>query len=237
MTNEINDDKPAMELSEFEQECVAAGWDPNGKKPAGKWALDGLDVRNQKITDLYKISHDLKDMMTKQEKAIHDKVAAELRAERDEAIRRGDVNHVREIEMQQEAAKSQNEIQQQAQAFIQRNADWYNGSSYEHLKMQKAAKEADGLIGGDDPADHFRKVEEYIKGEFPDYFNKDEPKKRGQAVEGGKSAVVRTSSSKRDYSFDDLSDDQKTFAKMYEKRGIMTIDKYIEEQIKAGYLK
>lgn len=237
----MTDKEVEKEYTDFEKECMEAGWDPKGAKPAGKWALDGLAVRNEKITDLYKISNDLKDMMSKQEKAIREQAEAELKAERDNAIRRGDLNHVREIEAQQTQAAAQNELHMQAQEFIKRNADWYQGSSYEHIKMQKAAREADMTIGGNDPADHFRRVEEYIKGEFPDYFNKDAPKeeapRRAQAVEGSKSAVVRTASSKRTITFDDLNEDQKRFAKMYEKRGMMTIEQYIENQIKAGYLK
>lgn len=223
----------------FEQKCMEAGWKPGGKKTAEDWALDGLSIRNEKITDLYKISEDLKDMMSKQEKAIYEKAQAEFKQQRDEAIMRGDINHVREIEAQQEEMKSQNELHFQAQEFIKRNNDWYNGTSYECLKMRKAAIEADNTIGGSDPADHYRRVEEFIKGEFSSYFNKDnseeEPPRKASAVEGSKSSVVRTS--KKTYSIDDLNEDQKKFAQMYAKRGIMTIEKYIEEQVKAGYLK
>jgi hypothetical protein len=234
----VVEEQEEKQYNAFEQKCMDAGWKPGGKKTAEDWALDGLSIRNEKITDLYKISEDLKDMMSKQEKAIYEKAQAEFKQQRDEAIVRGDINQVREIEQQQREMKEQNELHFQANEFIKRNNDWYNGNSYECLQMRKAAIEADNTVGGSDPADHYRRVEEFIKGKFSNYFNEgavEDTPKRASAVEGSKSSVVRTS--KKSYSLDDLNEAQKAAAKKYDKLGIMTVDEYIKEQLKAGYLK
>jgi len=73
-----NDVAETKEYSDFEQQCIDAGWNPNGAKTADKWALDGLKVRNEKITDLYKITDNLKDMMSKQEQLAMEKAKKEL---------------------------------------------------------------------------------------------------------------------------------------------------------------
>lgn len=237
MTDTIDDNADNKEYTSFEKKCMDAGWNPNGKKPAEDWALDGLSVRNEKITDLYKLHDNLKDLMSKQEQAIYDKAKAELVAERDNAIARGDVQSVKEIEKQEENLKIQTRIQSAVNSFINRNESWCKSNEPEHLEMQKEMKLMDMSLGprGMSPEDHFAAIEVHLRNKFPEQFGEQPTKKRGQAVEGGRATVSHDS--KRKFTFDDLSPQQKQFANMYEKQKLMTKEKYIDELVKAGALK
>lgn len=235
MTDQL-EQKEEREYTEVEQLALELDWDPKGRKDAKTFLKDGLKIRNEKITDLYKLSDNLKELMSKQEAAIYSKAKAELLAERDEAIARGDIQAVKNIEEQQSQMELYNKIQAAKDEFIHRNAEWYNSNLPQHIKMQQAVAQADITIAQRrlPPEAHFAALEEYVKEEFPDYFG--EPKKRAQVVESGRS-TISTQSSKKKFTIDDLTPQQKQFAKMFAKQGIMTEEKYIDELVKAGTLK
>ncbi len=237
MTDNTEEKQDEKEYTAFEEKCMDAGWNPNGKKSAEDWALDGLSVRNEKITDLYRLHDNLKDLMSKQEKNIYEQARKELAAERDAAIDRGDRQAVKQIDEEQEKLTIQTEIQSAANDFIQRNSAWYNSNDPKHLKMQKAAKEMDIALAPRrmSPKEHFAAIDAYMQDEFADQFE-EAPKKRSQAVEGGRSTVTH-SSGKQKYGWDDLTPMQRKFAEDFHNAGIMTKDKYIEELVKAGKVK
>lgn len=234
MVDDVEEVNEEREFSEVEQLALELDWDPKGKKDAKTFLKDGLKIRNEKITDLYKLHDNLKDLMSKQEEAIYKKAKADLLAERDDAISRGDVQAVKQIEEQQSQMELYNKIQAARDEFIRRN-EWYTSNAPQHIKMQQAVAQADITIAQRrlPPEAHFAALEEYVKEEFPDYFG--EPKKR-QVVESGRS-TVSSQSSKKKYTIDDLTPQQKQFAKMFAKQGIMTEEKYIDELVKAGTLK
>lgn len=223
--------------SELQKVAIEAGWDPKGKKDEKSFLLDGLKMRNEKITDLYHMHEDMKTMMKQQEKNLYEQAKKDLAAQRDEAIQRGDVQEVHKLDKDEAQLKMQIEIQSAANKFVQDNESWYKGVSSQEIKMQRACSEADRLIAAKQlpPEQHFKALEQYMKDEFPDYFGQGEAKTKTVAVEGGQGQAI--SRTKKKFSYDDLSNDQKNACDRYVKMKVMTRDEYVDEIVKAGRLK
>jgi hypothetical protein len=69
------------------------------------------------------------------------------------------------------------------------------------------------------------------------YFKPDEElaSKKAQAVEGAASPTIK--GSKKEFTYNDLTEDQKYWANKYEKLGLYTKKQYIDELMKTGALK
>lgn len=229
--------------STIEQRMVQLGFDPKGPKSLEDWIEDGLQMRNEKITDLYKSINDLKDLTEKQVKTAVQKARSEWEEQRDDAIARGDVRAVKELERDKEHHELQAVIKVEAQAFMERNAEWYNGLEPEHLEMRKAALEMDNELAKQhlEPHKHFETLEKYMKKKFNSYFSpqdseEEEPVRKRSAVESGSSVVSSKSSTKKTYTMNDLNPQQQSVAKRLIKLGHMTLEDYTKQLVAAGDL-
>lgn len=226
-------------FSEFERKMMEKGWKPDGEKTAEQWLDDGFEIRGKRVDALYKTVDYLKAKLDRDEKLAHDRAVQELNAEKVRAIELSDVKRVSEIEAKQASMLDPSKRNLIAE-FEQKHSDWLKGTSHQAQKMSDAAMDRFGkLLNSGLPMEtQLESLENYMVGEFPDYFNKtkqisDAPT---MAVEGGQSGVVASKGRKRSYSINDLSDDQRMIAKTLEKKGVMSIQDYIKDLVKSGDL-
>jgi len=78
-----------------------------------------------------------------------------------------------------------------------------------------------------------KRIEGIVKKMFPQKFGQNEPvfetHQRRPAAADVESSTKRQTSTKRKWTYNDLTRDQQDLADFYEKRGIMTKDQYIAE--------
>ncbi len=215
------------------------GWKSEGEKSAEEYislALEKFPEQSKKIKQLFKAVDELKSHMSKTEQVAYERAKTELQQQRRQAISHGDVELVEKIDEQikstiEPLAAASNNVHPSITEFEERNSNWINGTSYEELKMQQWV-EAHGAILG-------RKklpVDEHIKKEFPSYFNEDDDKPIRSPVSASRDNVKTTSTTKKNYTFKDLNEDQKKIAKDFENLGIMSVDNYIKDLVKHGEL-
>ena len=237
------DQKSSPELTEFELEQQGKGWNPDGPKSAEEWArneplYEEIKNRGKEIKSLKKTVDSMKALLDKQEQLAYNRALADFKAQRDAAIKQGNVQLVEQIEKQANTIPVPPKPAIPAvEDFRERHNEWLEGTSFGEIKMQKYAQQRDAelMTRGLSPEKHMQVLEEDIKAAFPAYFGVKEKPRDVQAVEGGDSGVV--SNSKKRYSLKDLSPEQKDVARMFEKRKVMTIDEYIAKLVQLGDLK
>lgn len=235
-----DDNAETQNLSEFEQKIQKMGWNPKGSKSAEEWLYYGFEDRGRKLSDLGRAVDSLKELTAKQEQIALDKARAELREERRLAIARGDVAAVEQLDNKTQNMQQLTEVKKEVNDFIERNASWYKDTSPASLKMRKAAIDMDNHLVSFNlpPKQHYETLENYMRTEFASHFNDEEPnQQRTNAVEGGRASIVKTSSSRRTFGFDDLDDAQKSVCRRLERTKVMTQKEYIDALIKSGDLR
>lgn len=226
------ENKEERKFSDFEQKMISKGWKPDGEKSAEEWFDTGFEIKNKHIQDLTSTVEYLKKKAERDEKEAYNRALEELKREKRAAVAASDYERLEAIEKKQ--ANLDHETKEAINDFMSRHSAWFNGLDYKSLKMKEVFDRKDReLTGLNLPIKkHIAVVEEYLKGEFPEYFGAE---KMASAVEGGQSHTMKKS--KSELGFNDLSEEQKSIAKMLEKKGVMTKDKYIQELIKNGELK
>jgi hypothetical protein len=215
-------------LSSFEKKMLEHGWKPDGELSAEEWIDNGFKVKNKKLDSLFQTVERLKDKLARQEQDIYARAKAELEAKRIEAIELADVERVKQIEDQTRQLLDPS-VKEHADAFIMKHQAWFNGTSYRDQEMQLVCKSRDKeLIEERLPPDkHFEKLEEFMKGKYPDYFKVD-PDPIINAVEGKQQSAIK-SSHKKKITFDDLDEYQKNCARNLLKTRGISIDDYIKK--------
>lgn len=224
----------------LQKKMEAVGFNPNGSKSLEEWIVDGLHMRNEKITDLYKSINDLKELTDKQVKHAVNTARAQWEEQRDSAIARGDVQAVKELERNKEQYDLMAVIQAEAAAFTTRNADWYSGTSPINLKMRKAAEDMDVQLAKQKlpPKEHFAALENYVKEEFKSYFapQEEETHHKPSAVSSGSSVVDTKYSRPKKYTMNDLNPAQQSIAKRLINQKLFTFDEYVNKLVESGDL-
>jgi hypothetical protein len=237
----------------------AYGWNSNGEKSADeyiKFALEKLPERTEALTKQAKkiedkdselsqmktVLNELSGHMKKQKELEQQKISEALRLQRVEAIKKGDVAKVEEID------KQANQNQQQPRIvleFKERHADWLNGTSFEALEMREWAENRDKKLAklGLNVDEHMSTLEQHVKKKFPEYFKEEgeevetEIINKSNAVDSSHSSnVVHSNKTKKSYSLKDLSDQQKKVADYLVKNKQMKLEEYIKELIETGDL-
>lgn len=232
-------------LTDFEKEQQAKGWNPEGEKSAEEWLraqplYDEIKKRGKEIKQLQRTVDNMKSVMEKQTKLAYEQAIKDLEAKQTEAYARGDTNAANQLQEQIETAQEpvlEQELPQEAYDFAERNASWMNGTSYEEMKIAKFARERDSELALKklDPVTHIETLEEHIRKEFPDYFGI-QVKPSSQAVESG-TGTGFVNKSKKNYTMNDLNQEQKQCAYDFERTGVMPKEAYIKLLADSGELK
>ncbi len=236
------DETVTPELSDFEKEQQSKGWNPSGKMTAEQWAAaaplyDEISKRGKQIKQLQRTMDSLKTMVERAERVAYEKAVAELSANREQAERAGDTRMVADIDAHIEklAPAVVEETPEAVADFVERNNEWLNGTSYEHMRMAEFAKKRDLELAPKNlgPEKHMATLEEHVRQEFPEYFG--EKKVHKNAVESGQNLGV-AKKGKKVYTINDLTPEQKKCVHDFERNNIMPRDKYIQMLADAGEL-
>ena len=163
----------------------------------------------------------------------------DLKVQRKEAKEDGDESRVAELDdqikdiskMPSELPKSANKPHPDFTKWLDKN-DWYMDN--EEMREYADAQAKDPKFEGLSPAKTLTSITKRVKDMFPDEFPK-EPE-RPTAAKGTIEKPTSPKKSKTKFSVKDLTDEQKTAAKFFEKQGVMTTDEYIKELESIGQL-
>lgn len=241
-------DGESKEYTEFEKEQMSKGWNPDGVKSAEEYArteplYDELKNRGKQIKQMQKTLDEVKDHIKKQEQVAFDKALAHLRQERLEAIARGDIQAVMDIEKHQHNMQQVTEtsaVIPEADAFTEKYEHIFKSSDYEEMEIAEFVKNRDVELMNRhmSPKEHMATLEQHMLKKFPSYFGQKEVVNRSEtSVESGTGSNVAKKASKTRYTLHDLSPEQKQVARDFEKFGIMKIDEYIKQLAEAKEIK
>lgn len=241
--------------STVEDLAAQYGWKEGGEKSAEdyvKLALDKFPDQSKKIKQLFRTVEELKEHMSKSEARAYEKAKQEIDAQRKQAIRNGDEARVEELDKAKEELLPSIALQKSDAAvevhpaiseFESRNEKWLNGTSYEELKIQQWV-EAHGAILGRKRLpveEHMALLEEHVKKEFADYFDKlddgSDSQVKNPVSSSRENLAASKSKVKSKFSFNDLSSEQKKVARDFENLGVMSVENYIKDLVKHGELK
>lgn len=233
------------EYTAFEKEQMDKGWNPDGIKSAEEYArteplYEEIKARGKQLKQMQKAIDSLTEHMTKQEKLAYNRALDTLRKEKEEAVLRGDLQTVTQIEHEQARLTTVPESIPEADAFTDKYGHIFKSPGFEEMEIAEFVKQRDiDLMSRKlSPKDHMQALEEHMVKRFPNYFNKKEVVSRdNSSVEMGDGDNVARKSSNRKYSFNDLSYEQKKVAQDFKSRGIMTVEKYIKDLVDLGELK
>lgn len=246
----VLEEAPAQESKQkgsIEDLAAQYGWNAEGEKSAEEYvslALEKFPEQSKKIKQLFKAVDELKMHMSKTEQAAYERAKTELQQQRRAAISEGDVDLVEKLDEQIKATvepimAATNTVHPAIAEFEERNAGWLNGTSYEELKMQQWVEAHGAILGRKKlPVDeHMALLEEHVKKEFASYFDKDDDAPIKSPVASSRSNVKTSAAgAKKNYTFNDLNEEQKKIAKDFQNLGIMSIDNYIKDLVKHGEL-
>ncbi len=225
--------------TEFEQEQMKLGWKPDGEKSAEEWArakplYDEIKNRGKQLSKMQEAIDQLTSHMKKQEEIAYQKALKKLNKEKQDAIERGDVQEVMEVEKKYEEMNQQpKEPPAEVKQFFDKYSDIFNSSNYDEMQIAEFAYARDKQLGAKGlPLDqHMKTLEEHMKKQFPNYFGyeKEVVARNDSGVESTTSAAVaghRPVKSGK-LTFNDLTDEQKAVARNFEQLNIMSIDEYL----------
>ncbi|MBW1845539.1 MAG: hypothetical protein JRI94_00035 [Deltaproteobacteria bacterium] len=194
--------------------------------------------------------------VAKVEQARIDNEIANLKEKRDVHIENSDKGKVKEVDGQienlQKSKKDMDEpaAQQQAQQqtgtgdFKAKSAQWMAENSWygKNTEMTNYIDAQSERFRGLPDDTYFEKLSEVAITMFPEAF-------KGKALSGQKVVTGQQNQqqtvvggqtrqtgpgAKQKYTINDLSPDQQKFARFYEKQKVMTVQEYVDEQVKIG---
>ena len=197
-----------------------------------------LKARDDSIAKMQQMINDLSEKAAKQQKAEQERALNAIEQQRKQAVKAGDYDAVVQLDQQKAQAMGIVPNLDPVYAdFLARNP-WWNGTSAIEIKMRAAANQYDNVISTQrlTPAQGTALLEECVRNDFPEYFNKVDKKESVAAVEGNvKAGIVKNS--KRRYTTDNLDKEAKYIAKEFERLGKVKPEDYVKELVKAGLVK
>lgn len=229
---------------------VAAGKDESSWVDADTFLERGkeyngfLKKENQKLqgrlTDVEKTLAEFKEHHEKVEQRAYDKLVADLKAERKQAILEGDSVKIVELEerleevqaakptvaeRKQAANEAANEVSPQDRALY---VEWAQRNPWLETNPEAAQLALDvgaALQGKAHGAEFLKRVERAVRAEYPELFENPARKAASAVDSSGRNGGTR--SGKKSYS--DLPDDAKRACDKFVKQKLMTQDQYVKE--------
>lgn len=231
-------------------EWIAAGHDEDDWKPAKQFIAKGEEIEERKsmrktLDSLKKQNEEMAAILKRKLEAEANAERARKLAERDAAIRSGDVNKVHAIEGEIAQVPQVDVTPAEIREFVQENKEWWGVD----LPATQAAVAYYGKLERSNPndlADNLSKTKKFLALRFPDLF----PSDRSDAAEAAQamaqqqpatrkfSSVSVPSSAdagiRRGKQWSDLPADARRVADQIVKSGAMTRDQYVKEFFGAG---
>lgn len=246
-----NDNKESKEYSEFEQEQMKLGWNPDGEYGAAEWQRNfsltktikrlGEDNKSLKST-----VQEIKSFMERQnnkELANDDREFSKMRAE---AIKMGDVELVDKIDKERNNYMSKQQPNQptaipEFDAFNEKYKDIVFAQDGDELDMRIYLHQVEQALQNVplNPKQYADRLEKALLKKYPDYFDKNEndTDTLTQSVESGINSNVKKPL-RRKVTINDLSREQKDMFDNFKKYGFpITEEQYIKDLIARGDVK
>lgn len=223
------------DVDPIEAQALAQGWKAGGVKSAAEFLRAGplyeeIERRGRKIDNLEKKLDALLEYQRKQEDIVRANVLRDLENNRLNAISRGDVRSVQEIEQKiVEHSPQQVELHNtpQAQDFIAKyKADIFSSKDRQEYVDRRYDELKKYNLSADE---HFKQLE----ADYKNQFYKQPEAASFQTVESDSGQKQE----KKSFGVSNLNREQKEILKMLETTGIMTKDEYIKSLIAQGELK
>lgn len=226
------------ELQEEEQENLEEIEDETLEKRRLLQVEAELKSRDETIAKMQKMVNNLSEQTTKQQQAEQTRVLASIESQRKQAVLSADYDAVLKLDQQKAQVLGQSQTLDPVYAdFLKRNP-WWNGTGPSDIKMRAAANQYDSVIAKQQltPAQGVALLEECIRNDFPEYFDKSEKKATVAAVEGNiKAGVVKNT--KSIYNINNLDKQSKHVIKEFARLGKLKPEDYLKELVKEGLLK
>lgn len=228
---------------EIEVEAAKHGWKPEGIESAAEFMrsrplYEEIKKRGKELKEVKATVDELKAHMDKQRQLGYQDALKQLQEQRLEAISRGDAYGVDVAERALEEHKLAEPKPQIVTEFLAKNSSWINEKSDEADDMRTLAHTLDATLAARklSPEEHIAKVEETLRKVYPHRFGiQEESAPISSSVE---SAVGREQPKRRTkFKFSDLTEEQRSCARHFEKYNVMSIDEYIKGLVSSGELK
>jgi hypothetical protein len=185
--------KEENSYSEDEKEAISKGWRPKEEfkgelrkwKPASEWLeqkelYDRISHQNKQMKEMREMVNKLVNFAVEDKKKNAHGEAQRLKQLRDEAIRRGDVSAVDELDGHLEIYKKEvarygekeNSVQQEAKDFQQRNLSWFNEETAENSSMRQYAIRKESEIMRTYPYMNLKECLDLVEKSTLDFFGK-----------------------------------------------------------------
>lgn len=245
-----NAESATEEFSATETEAMQKGWKPDGPKSADEFLraeplYDEIKQRGKEIKHLRSQVDELIKHVSGMKKAGYENQLDNIKKERANAVARSDLASVEYLDDQlhQVRAELQKEappaLHPAAAAFVEKYNDLITDYSLESQEIKEFLDFRDRQLAAHhlDPELHMKTLEKDLQKRYPERFTTPEPARRSSvsSVESDSRPLAGRKSSK--FSFSDLSSDQKSIYKQFEKRGVMTGAEYIKQLVDTGNLK
>ncbi len=251
-----SESKPSQETSgnPIEQMALTYGWKPEGKKSAEeyiKYALDNFPERGEALSKQAKaienkdneldkmksVLDELSSHMKKQKDVAYQQALADIQSQRKQAIALGDENLVNHLDQAKANLQQDPNRLKPVEEFRQRHGDWLNDTSFEAIEMQEWVLERDDYLAkkGLPPDQHMDLLEKHLYAKFPSYFNKDGHTNAVDSMQN--SNVAGSGGRKKNFTLNDLTNEQRDVAQYLEKSGHLKIADYIKQLVDNGDLK
>ena len=253
IVEEEREEPEVKEPSSIEEIAKKIGWNPSydgsdGREPlsAEDFILKSKEIQSTSSKQIKKYSREVQELkngfknLEEHNKVFHKAQVAQLKREiadlktrRKEADEDGDNELVKELDghikdmsdIPTELPQSTSQLHPDFQAWVDDN-EWYQKDedlrAYADMLGEQPEYRA---LAGSDYKGMLGKVEASVRKLFPQKFN--DPVRTVSSVEPNTRTAPRPRSKK--WSYNELSRDQQDMADFYERQGIMTKDKYIEE--------
>lgn len=227
------------DLSDFEKEQVATGWNPKGDKTAEEWESnvtfrEEVKRRGKEIKNLKKTIAQQNERLAAIEQEAYERAKRELIAAKEYAVQSNDVSKATEIDRRINELPDpvRNQTPQPILDFMENHAEWLEGDKGIHLKMRIFTAQMDNELirKGYSPEVHMQKLDELVREEFHNYFKptEEEYKIKSPAVSDDYTSGV-ISKSKPKFDARSLTDEEKDVLRFIEKSGQMSKEDYLKK--------
>jgi len=194
------DDKEISEpkqISDIEQKAIDRGWTPKDKfkgdledwEPAKKWLkkkerYDSITIQSKRIKEIHNMFTTFMEQTASERKRNADLQMERIQQEKEQAIKRGDVNAVNKIDEELDkyrggtANREQDNTQPHAEEytnFKKDNSSWFNDDTDENSAMKHYAIKKDSALIMAYPNMGIAERLEITKRMTLDFFNKQKP--------------------------------------------------------------
>ena len=201
------------------------------------------NLKNQ-VSESKKVIDDLKGLQKTISDREYKKALAALRAEKAEAVGVGDGDRVVELDEEIDTLKEKKtQVAQAAAAPAPIPAEitewlgkpenqWYHQNQFLKDVADAMARDIRQNNAGIEPGALLRQVDTKLRKELPQHF----PNRSSAVSDGSGDGQSSGQSRGNKPKYSDMTDEQQSACKRFEKTGVMTRQEYIDELVKAGDL-